>query len=54
VLLHLAWRNIKIDGVAKQMVAPDGPSEQNDGMLYEGSVCSIEGHKIVKNLTAAL
>jgi len=53
-LPHLAWMNIEMDGVAKNTVSLDGPLEQIEGTLYEGSVCTIEGHRIVKNLTAAL
>jgi len=54
VLPCIAWMNIKMDGMAKTTVSIDGPSEQIEATPYEGCVCSIEGRRIVKNLTAAL
>jgi len=49
-----AWMNIEMDALAKATVSLDGPMEQTVAMPYEGCVCSIEGHRIVKNLTATL
>jgi len=54
VLPHIAWMNIEMDGVAKAAVAQDNSLDQTMVILYEGCVCSIKGHQVIKHFTVVL
>ncbi len=53
-LTHLAWLNINMDIQAKGKLQSPGPTQPIHNIPFEGWTCTIEGQRIIKNITSNL